>query len=144
MRRLIVPAIVLMAVGAVGSSAGGELQASDPQGAPSVTVLGSRQADSILGKEIRSKTGENMGRLIDVLVDRMGRPRAAVIDVGGFMGVGSRKIAIDWNSLRFEADGTGDTVTTDMTRDQVKAAPEYKEKRAVVVLGSSGAPAPGD
>src|SRR5688500_8363812 len=42
-----------------------------PDGAePSVTVLGSRQAQSVLGKEVRSSANENMGRIVDVIADR--------------------------------------------------------------------------
>jgi hypothetical protein len=104
---------------------------------PSVTVLGSRQAQSVLGKEVRTTADESMGRIVDVVVDREGRVRAAVIDFGGFLGVGSRKIAVDWRALRFDG-GKTDLVTSELTRDQVKAAPEYKEKQAVVVLGAAG------
>src|SRR5438045_2990025 len=71
---------------------------------PSVTVLGSRQAQSVLGRDVRSSAGENMGRIVDVIVDRSGRVRAAVVDFGGFLGVGSRKIAVDWNALSFDRD----------------------------------------
>jgi hypothetical protein len=116
-------------------------QASIQQEAPepSVTVLGSRQAQSVLGKEVRSSADENMGRIVDVIVDREGRVRAAVIDFGGVLGVGSRKIAVDWKALRFDATGAKhDVVTSELTRDQVKAAPEYKEKQSVVVLGAAG------
>jgi hypothetical protein len=109
--------------------------------APSVTVLGSMQAEGILGKEVRSSADENLGRIIDVVVDRAGQPRAAVIDFGGFLGVGSRKIAVDWSALRFIQDSDKrDLVTLELTRDQVKAAPEYKEKRAVIVLGAAAFP----
>jgi len=104
---------------------------------PSVTVLGSRQAQSVLGREVRSSADESMGRIVDVVVDRAGRVRAAVIDFGGFLGVGSRKIAVDWNALHFDGSKP-DLVTSELTRDQVKAAPEYKEKQAVVVLGAAG------
>ena len=105
--------------------------------APSVTVLGSRQVQSVLGKEVRTSTDESMGRIVDVVVDRQGRVRAAVIDFGGFLGVGSRKIAVDWNALRFDGSRP-DLVTSELTRDQLKAAPEYKDKEAVVVLGAAG------
>lgn len=112
-------------------------QPSDP---PSVMVLGSRQAQGVLGKDVRSTADENMGRIVDVIVDRSGTVRAAVIDFGGFLGVGSRKIAVDWNALRFEpASANRDLITLELTRDQVKAAPEYKDKQPVIVLGSSGA-----
>jgi hypothetical protein len=104
---------------------------------PSVTVLGSRQAQSVLGKEVRTSADEAMGRIVDVVVDREGRVRAAVIDFGGFLGVGSRKIAVDWKVLRFDGSKP-DLVTSELTRDQVNAAPEYKDKEAVVVLGAAG------
>src|SRR2546421_7968716 len=94
---------------------------------PSVTILGSRQAQSVLGKDVRSSADENMGRIVDVIVDRSGRVRAAVIDFGGFLGVGSRKIAVDWNALHFAPDSSNRDITLELTRDQVKAAPEYKE-----------------
>jgi hypothetical protein len=110
-----------------------------PETEPSVTILGSRQAQSVLGKEVRSNANENMGRIVDVIVDRSGRVRAAVIDFGGFLGVGSRKIAVDWSAFRFDMDREKrDVITLELTRDQVKAAPEYKDKQSVVVLGAAG------
>lgn len=106
---------------------------------PAVTILGSRQAQSVLGKEVRSAANEDMGRIVDVVVDNAGQVRAAVIDFGGFLGVGSRKIAVDWNALHFPPGGDKqDVVSLELTRDQVKAAPEYKDKQSVIVLGASG------
>ena len=105
----------------------------------SVTVLGSWQAQGVLGRDVRSTAGENMGRIVDVIVDRTGRVRAAIIDFGGFLGVGSRRIAVDWNAFRFRPDSAKrDVITLELTRDQVKAAPEYKDKQPVVVLGATG------
>jgi hypothetical protein len=105
----------------------------------SVTMIDSSRAEGILGKAVRSKAGENIGRIIDVIVDRTGQTRAAVIDFGGFLGVGSRKIAVDWDALNF---GSGsdkrDFVRLELTREQIKAAPEYKERRDVIVLGAAG------
>ena len=40
---------------------------------PLVTVLGSKQAEGILGKEVRSSADENMGRIVDIIVDRSGQ-----------------------------------------------------------------------
>ena len=77
--------------------------------------------------------------LVDVVVDRTGQVRAAVIDFGGFLGVGSRKIAVDWGVLNFSAlKEKRDVVTIELTREQVRTVPEYKNKRAVIVLGAAG------
>jgi hypothetical protein len=80
-----------------------------------------------------------MGHIVDVIVDRSGSVRAAVIDFGGFLGVGSRKIVVDWNALGFgRVANKKDSITLELTKDQVKAAPEYKEDKPIVVLGASG------
>jgi hypothetical protein len=76
--------------------------------------------------------------LIDVLVERGGQVRAAVIDFGGFLGVGNRKVAVDWGALRFAPTGSKyDRITLDLTRDQLKDAPEYKDGKPLVVLGAA-------
>jgi hypothetical protein len=106
---------------------------------PSVTVLNNHEVEGVLGREVRSTADENMGRIVDVLVDASGEMRAAIIDFGGFLGVGSRKIAVDWSALHFPAPGKSDArVTLELTRDQVNAAPEYQDGKPVVVLGALG------
>jgi hypothetical protein len=112
-----------------------ERPTSAPPSPPAAVVLDNRDALGVLGKAVRSATNEDMGRIIDVIVDRAGTTRAAIIDFGGFLGVGSRRIAVDWNALHFVR---GDRVTLEMTRDQVKAAPEYQEGKPIIVLGAVG------
>jgi PRC-barrel domain len=113
---------------------------ADTTAPPSVVVLATGEVQGILGREVRSAADEDMGHVVDVLVDQGGQMRAAIIDFGGFLGVGSRKIAVDCNALHFgPTTGEADRITLDLTRDQVKAAPEYKEGKDVVVLGASGA-----
>ena len=65
--------------------------------------------------------------------------RAAIIDFGGFLGVGSRKIAVTWTALHFvPAAEKRYGIVLELTRDQVKPAPEYKEGKPILVLGASG------
>jgi hypothetical protein len=107
--------------------------------APQVTpeVLPDHAVEGVLGKEVVSATNENMGRIVDVLVDHSGNVRAAVIDFGGFLGVGSRKIAVDWGALHVPPLGKPNMhISLEFTRDQVKAAPEYQDGKPVVVLSA--------
>ena len=135
---------IALCLAIASSSARGEGTASSgnpaaPPAAPEVTVLGNHEVEGILGREVLSATNENMGRIVDVLVDHGGQVRAAIIDFGGFLGVGSRKIAVDWTALHFPPPAKpGARVTLELTRDQVKAAPEYHEGKPVVVLGALG------
>jgi hypothetical protein len=113
--------------------------AKEPAPPPSVTVIGARDAHGVLGRDVRSAADEDMGRIVDVIVDRAGTVRAAVIDFGGFLGVGSRKIVVDWNALHFgRIANKGDSITLELTKEQVTAAPEYKEDTPIVVLGAAG------
>ncbi len=111
-----------------------------PAGTPA-TVLDTKDYDGVLGKPVRSAAGEDMGRIIDIIVDKDGRPRAAIIDFGGFLGVGSRKIAVDWRALHFAADNKPGRAVLQLTRNQVRVSPEYKPGDPIVVLGPAS-PAP--
>jgi hypothetical protein len=106
---------------------------------PSVTIIGASDAHGVLGRDVRSAADEDMGHIVDVIVERDGHVRAAVIDFGGFLGVGSRKIVVDWNALHFgKVANKQDSITLELTKAQVAAAPEYKEDTPIVVLGASG------
>jgi hypothetical protein len=110
-----------------------------PNAAPAAVAINKQEVQTILGKNVRSSAGEDMGRLVDVVVDRDGHILAAIVDFGGFLGVGSRKIAIEWKALHFSPDDPkGDTITLALTRDQVKAAPEYKDATPIVILSALG------
>lgn len=114
-------------------------QATVPPGTPpNATVMRKSDVQGVLGKDVRSAANEEMGHIIDVIVDASGEPRAAVIDFGGFLGVGSRKIAVDWNALHFTPGDSPSPIILDLTKDQVKAAPEYADKKPVVILGAAG------
>jgi hypothetical protein len=104
------------------------------------TVVDKDQVQGILGKQVRSSTGEDMGRIVDVIVDRSARVRAAVIDFGGFLGVGNRQIAVAWSALRFSGQGKPDVLVLDFTRDQLRVAPAYKAGEQIVVLGAPANP----
>ena len=52
--------------------------------------------------------------------------RAAVIDFGGFLGVGSRKIAVDWNLLSFDPEKRERAAVLALRRHEIRAAPEYR------------------
>jgi hypothetical protein len=116
------------------------------QGTPA-TVLDTQDYESLLGRSVRSAGGDELGRVIDIIIDKDGHPRAAIIDFGGFLGVGTRKIAVDWRALRFTPDGGKERkLSVALTRNQVRVSPEYKSGEPIVVLGpaSPAAPAEGE
>jgi len=106
-----------------------------PASAVRTVAVAPEAAEAILGSRVVDSKGKDMGRLVDVLVDGNGQPQAAVIDFGGFMGVGNRKVAVHWSALHFDPADGKHQVVLDMTPDQIKAVPEYSspDKPAPVV-----------
>jgi hypothetical protein len=99
---------------------------------------------SILGKKVQSPKGDDLGRVVDVLADSGGRVRVAIIDFGGFLGVGDRKIAVDWPLLRFNPDRSDPSLLLSLSREKLKAAPEYKDDprpKTLMVPEPAAAPA---
>jgi hypothetical protein len=109
-----------------------------------VQSVAPEEAEAILGQRITDAETNDIGRLVDVLVDSHGQPQAAVIDFGGFMGVGNRKVAVHWSTLHFNPSDGKHKITLDMTPDQIKAAPEFRNpnKPAPVVTPAPTDPAP--
>jgi len=150
--RVILLAIVLAAFAATRFATADEPPsgnsppaAQEPAPPPSMTIIGPKDAHGVLGRDVRSPANEDMGHIVDVIVDRTGTVRAAVIDFGGFLGVGSRKIVVDWNALHFgQIASNSDAITLELTKAQVAAAPEYKEDKPIVVLGAAGSLQPLD
>ncbi len=84
----------------------------------------------ILGRTVYGSSGDTVGRVVDVLVDAAGLPQAAVLDVGGFLGVGNRIIAVHWNALHFKPSDKDHPITIDMPADEIAAAPQYTDTTA--------------
>ncbi|HVZ08969.1 PRC-barrel domain-containing protein [Rhodopila sp.] len=89
----------------------------------------------VFGRYVRDLEGDKVGRVWDVLIDSKGEPRAAVIDYGGVLGVGKRKVAVDWSALRFGMADPSDDVTVALTSQQMGEIPEYKYDDGKVTVG---------
>ena len=103
----------------------------------SLETLAAADARVILGKKVSGAAGEDMGLVVDVLFDANKEPRAVVIDFGGFLGVGTRKIAVAWRLLQFYAPDSKTPLKLDLSRADVQSAPEYKsgDKTISVIVG---------
>lgn len=135
------PAVPPASVPTTPPAAGPAAGAPPQQGTPA-TVLDTSDYESLLGRSVRSAQGDELGRVIDVIIDKEGHPRAAIIDFGGFLGVGTRKIAVDWRALRFTSDGKERRLSVALTRNQVRVSPEYKSGEPIVVLGPASGTTP--
>ena len=107
--------------------------------APELTTT---DATGVLSRLVRDSDGREIGRVVDVVVDPSGMPRAIVVDVGGFMGVGSRRVAVAWSAVHVPPLGSADRrIQIDLKDDQVRAAPDYADRsKPAVIVGPQAAP----
>jgi hypothetical protein len=105
-------------------------------------VVDASAAQVLLGLPVKTSKGEDLGHVVDIVVSRNSAPLAAVVDFGGFLGVGSRKIAVDWRMLHFPATGGLKNLIADLPLDQLREAPVFKPGEAIVIMGAPAAPAP--
>jgi sporulation protein YlmC with PRC-barrel domain len=98
--------------------------------------LAPAELTGLLGHAVVNAEGAELGRVVDLLVDRTGRIRAVVVDVGGFMGVGSRKVAVAWSALRFAMGDKGPVISILIPPDRIKSWADYIAGRPVAILGA--------
>jgi len=87
---------------------------------------GSVKVDDLLDKSVRNANGEKIGDIEAVYVTPSGQIDSVIVGVGGFLGMGEREVAVKWSDLKVSPDGK--TITSNMTKDSLKALPEYTYK----------------
>jgi sporulation protein YlmC with PRC-barrel domain len=83
-------------------------------------AVASMKGDDIVGKYLYDKNGDNVAKIQDVKTSPDGKIQAVEIDVGGFLGIGSRRIAVPVDSLQVKGDRIE---STSMTSDQIQNLP---------------------
>jgi sporulation protein YlmC with PRC-barrel domain len=72
-----------------------------PATASESSFQGDWRASKIVGLNVYNDNNENIGSINDLLTDKSGNIKVAVISVGGFLGVGSHLVAIPFDKIKF-------------------------------------------
>jgi sporulation protein YlmC with PRC-barrel domain len=85
-------------------------------------------ASNIVGLDVYNAGNENVGEISDVALDGSKNVKGVILSVGGFLGMGSKYVVVDPSAVRvrYDAGAKAWKVTMNVTKDQLKAAPEYK------------------
>lgn len=104
-------------------------------------------ADNLIDTTVYGAGDENLGEIGDVILTKdsqEGKIEAVLIDVGGFLGIGEKSVAISFNGLQIMADEDGDYyIYSKFNREQLEAAPAYDagtfdQNRDQMILRSDG------
>jgi sporulation protein YlmC with PRC-barrel domain len=83
-------------------------------------------AEELIGTEVAGPNNENIGVVGDVALTAEGQVDALIVDVGGFLGIGAKPVAVGFDNLDIRADANGDLfVWIQATREQLETLPAY-------------------
>ena len=105
---------------------------SNTTSAPSANRFTTNQAQgqwlvgNLWDKSVYNAAGKSIGELKDVLIDKDGRVSALVIGVGGFLGLGEKDVAVDYDYLQKNGGITPDRITLGMSEEDLRNAPKFQ------------------
>jgi len=83
-------------------------------------------SDKVEGTTVYNTQGEKLGSVDDLMIDKVsGQIRYAVLEFGGFLGMGTDRYPLPWNMLKYDTDKEGYVVPLD--KDRLEQAPKYAE-----------------
>lgn len=87
---------------------------------------GQIRATQMDGSTVYDAQNQKVGDVKDIILDRDGKVAAVVLDVGAFLGIGGKNVAIGMSDLKItQDDNNKPRFTVDMTKDQLKSAQAY-------------------
>ncbi|HMI96841.1 MAG TPA: PRC-barrel domain-containing protein [Micropepsaceae bacterium] len=120
--------VASLAFAANGALAAGtsDPHATEAKTATHTMALGavSNPKDTLAKAKVVDAAGNSIGSVDDVTFDKKGKPTSLKVDVGGFLGVGDKDVAMKASAFKFDPDRK--VLVTTMTKDQIKKLPEIK------------------
>ena len=87
---------------------------------------GALKASELIGMKVQGSDGKNLGKIRDLVIAPDGAVRYAVLDFGGFLGIGDKYFAVPWDALQRTQNGK--TIALDTTKRDLKKAPGFDKK----------------
>jgi len=85
----------------------------------------------MIGVEVRNAAGDSVGKIDNLLITDGGTLKAVVLDVGGFLGLGSKHIAVEPGALVLRPGGDRFSAVLNMSKDAISAAQPFDPAKAI-------------
>lgn len=83
-------------------------------------------SDRVEGTDVYNNAGDKLGSIDDLVIDkRSGQVRYAVMEFGGFLGMGTDRYPLPWDMLKYDTTKDGYVVPFD--KDRLDGAPRYAD-----------------
>jgi sporulation protein YlmC with PRC-barrel domain len=92
------------------------------------TAMGEVYASKLIGANVKNPEGETVGKIDELVIDPQdARIKAAVVSVGGVLGLGAKSVAIPWNQVTMGTGTDRDSVVVAMGKEQLEKAPAWQK-----------------
>jgi len=86
------------------------------------------RAEDLVGTTVYGANDAKVGKIGDVVLTGDKKVDAVLIDVGGFLGMGAKEVAVGMDNLKFMTDKSGNRyLYTNFTKEQFNAQPAYEK-----------------
>jgi len=86
-------------------------------------------SDKVEGTAVYNTAGDKLGSIDDLMIDKLsGHVRYAVLEFGGFLGIGTDRYPLPWSILKY--DTTRDGYVVPLDKSTLSGAPRYAESDA--------------
>lgn len=85
-------------------------------------------ASDLIGTDLKTSGDESLGEIGDLIIDQDGKVAAVVVNIGGFLGMGEKNVAITWDNIKMSDNPDNRDLRVDMTRDELQSAPTYEQQ----------------
>ena len=89
-----------------------------------VRIATGYRASEVIGKDVYNDANEEIGEIEDLIVSGQNKVVHAIVGVGGFLGLGERRVAVPYSS--FSANAEGKLMLHGITKADLENAPEFK------------------
>ena len=105
-----------------GSSSSGTMGQS---GSAAIGGANELTANQVLDMNVQGSGGEQIGSVENLLIDPSGRVSGVVVSVGGFLGIGDKKVALPWTQVSVTPDQKN--LTTSATKQELQQAQAWQD-----------------
>ena len=97
-------------------------------GTPMPSAMNEVYASKLIGATVKNTQGENLGKIDELVIDPSdARIKAAIVSVGGVLGLGAKSVSIPWDKMTMGTEPDRDTIIVAMAKEELEKAPGWQK-----------------
>jgi sporulation protein YlmC with PRC-barrel domain len=91
-----------------------------------INADGSMNASKLIGLDVQSPEDKKVGDIGEVVLDKSGQVQGVVVDVGGFLGIATHPVLLDWKDVTLASQDGKDRAVVNLTKEKLEQMPAYE------------------